>query len=206
MKISEYVDLLYPIIVKYADANNIKYPRAIMAQALCESWIGSGISSLAKKYHNHFGMKAGGGYRGTAVNMKTKEEYTVGVLTTITDAFRSYANDELGVIGYFEFIKAPRYSNLWLATSDEDYIRKIKADGWATSSKYVDTVTKYLKYVPESEPQHDFSAEDLKLTGIAHEVIAGLWGVQPMREKRLTAAGYCYKKVQQRVNELLRRI
>ncbi len=38
---------------------------------------------------------------------------------------------------------------------------------------------------------------------IAREVIAGAWGVWPEREKRLTAAGYDYKKVQARVDELM---
>lgn len=39
---------------------------------------------------------------------------------------------------------------------------------------------------------------------IAKEVIAGKWGVGEERKRRLTNAGYDYKKVQQRVNELLR--
>lgn len=38
---------------------------------------------------------------------------------------------------------------------------------------------------------------------IAKEVIAGKWGVGADRKKRLTEAGYDYKKVQAKVNELL---
>lgn len=38
---------------------------------------------------------------------------------------------------------------------------------------------------------------------IAKEVIAGKWGVGEERKRRLTNAGYDYKKVQQRVNELM---
>jgi len=39
---------------------------------------------------------------------------------------------------------------------------------------------------------------------LAREVIAGKWGNAPEREKRLTAAGYDYKAVQARVNQIMR--
>lgn len=38
---------------------------------------------------------------------------------------------------------------------------------------------------------------------IAHEVIAGTWGTGAYRKEKLTAAGYDYKAVQNRVNEIL---
>ena len=38
---------------------------------------------------------------------------------------------------------------------------------------------------------------------VAREVIAGKWGNGEDRKKRLTAAGYDYKAVQAKVNELL---
>lgn len=39
---------------------------------------------------------------------------------------------------------------------------------------------------------------------LAHEVIRGLWGNGSERKRRLTAAGYNYREVQDRVNEFLR--
>ena len=39
---------------------------------------------------------------------------------------------------------------------------------------------------------------------LAHEVIRGLWGNGADRKRRLTAAGYDYRAVQDRVNEILR--
>mgnify|MGYP002962265034 CR=1 FL=1 len=39
---------------------------------------------------------------------------------------------------------------------------------------------------------------------LAREVIKGLWGNGAERKKKLTAAGYCYAEVQNRVNELLK--
>lgn len=38
---------------------------------------------------------------------------------------------------------------------------------------------------------------------LAHEVIAGQWGSDEIRENNLTAAGYSYSEVQSRVNEIL---
>lgn len=136
-----YRDIV-PVIVKIANKNGYIYPSAIIAQAICESaW---GGSSLAYKYNNYFGMKCGSSWKGKSVNMTTKEEYTAGTLTTIKDNFRAYDTLEEGIQGYFDFIQKTRYLNLKNATSPEDYIQKLKADGWATSSSYVTTLTNIL--------------------------------------------------------------
>lgn len=120
---------------------------AITAQAILES--GYGKSVLSSKYHNYFGMKCGSYWKGKSVSMSTKEEYEVGTLTTIKDNFRVYDSMEEGVKGYFDFINTKRYSNLKEATSYKEYIMLIKADGYATSSKYVDNVTKIADKVAE---------------------------------------------------------
>ncbi len=72
--------------------------------------------------------------------MRTKEEYKVGTLTTIKDNFRAYASDEEGVRGYYDFIATSRYANLKTASTPEEYARMLKADGYATSSSYVNTL------------------------------------------------------------------
>lgn len=43
------------------------------------------------------------------------------------------------------------------------------------------------------------------ITDIAKEVILGKWGNNPLRKTRLEKAGYDYKKVQAKVNELLKK-
>ena len=75
--------------------------------------------------------------------MSTREEYSSG-LVTIRDNFRVYDSMEQGVIGYFEFLKYPRYSNLKSAKTPEEYLRLIKADGYATSSSYVNTNLNFI--------------------------------------------------------------
>ena len=60
-------------------------------------------------------------------------------------------------------------------------------------SKFVDRVKSYMQTI--SQPLRSVDE-------IALEVIQGRWGVQPERERLLTAAGYNYDEVQNRVNEL----
>ena len=120
-----------------------KYPSAIIAQASVESFKfkegEATISQLAKKYNNFFGMKTGSKWTGKTVDLETGEEYTPGVITRREATFRVYDNIVAGVKGYFDFISKPRYDNLKGATSPEDYLTMIKLDGYATSSKYVQT-------------------------------------------------------------------
>ena len=127
----------------YVQAECIKrgYPFAspILAQASTESFKGQGLSQLATKYHNYFGMKANSSWKGGSVNLKTGEEYTPGVITHIAAGFRVYDSMEQGVKGYFDFINTKRYENLKTATSPEMYLQLIKQDGYATSSSYVST-------------------------------------------------------------------
>lgn len=139
---AEFVTNVIPRIAYIAKAKGYKYPSAIIAQAICESnW---GTSSLSSRFFNMWGMKCGSSWKGKSVNYKTKEEYKVGELTTIRDNFRAYTSIDDGIIGYFDFIQMKRYQNLKEATSPEDYIQKLKDDGWATSSTYVKTLTDIL--------------------------------------------------------------
>lgn len=144
MTYSEFEALVIPEIISQAKARGYKFPSAIIAQAICESGIMKGGSTLSNKYFNYFGMKCGSSYTGKSVNLTTREEYTVGTLTTIKDNFRAFDDIPSGIAGYFSFVQKTRYLNLKEATSPEDYIQKLKADGWATSSSYVNTLTNIL--------------------------------------------------------------
>lgn len=138
MNKDDFLNMLTPVILSECKKREYKYPSAIIAQAACESAWGS--SQLSEKYHNYFGMKCGSSWKGKSVNMKTKEEYKPGTLTTISDNFRAYDSIEEGIAGYFDFIQMSRYQNLKQATSSKDYITKLKNDGWATSSTYINTL------------------------------------------------------------------
>ena len=134
----EFINRIGPMMQAEANKRGYKIVSTAIAQAVIEG--AAGTSKLARDYHNHFGLKCGSKWKGASVNMKTKEEYTVGTLTTIKDNFRAYANDEEGVKGYYDFINTSRYANLKTATTPKQYAEFLKADGYATSSSYVNTL------------------------------------------------------------------
>ena len=141
-------------VQKYAPQYEIKVCSPIIAQAILES--GWGKSSLAAKYHNYFGLKAGTLWKGKTVNMRTGEEYSPGVHTTISAYFRVYDSMEEGVKGYFEFIQLARYSNLKGIRDPKKYLETIKADGYATSSKYVENT--YALILEHNLTDYDLSS------------------------------------------------
>lgn len=143
MSNQEFIKTIAAYIIKYAASYGIKVHSPIIAQAILES--GWGKSKLASTYHNYFGLKCGTKWTGKSVNMNTQEEYQPGTLTTISDNFRVYDSMEDGVKGYFEFIQLTRYHNLKGITDPKEYLETIKADGYATSSTYVQNNIKLIE-------------------------------------------------------------
>lgn len=140
-----FIDKMAPLMMNEAKSRGYKICSTAIAQSIIEG--AAGTSTLASKYHNHWGLKAGSSYKGKKVALKTKEEYVKGKLTTITDYFRAYDSDAAGVKGYYDFINTTRYRNLKTATSYKEYAERLKAHGYATSSTYVNTLCQtVLKY------------------------------------------------------------
>jgi LysM repeat protein len=134
---NEFIEAIAAYVKKYAPTYDIRVHSPIIAQAVLES--GWGQTKLASLYHNYFGLKCGSRWKGRSVSMQTQEEYTAGTLTTIRDNFRVFDSMEDGVKGYFEFLQLPRYQNLRGITDPVLYLKTIKADGYATDSRYVDS-------------------------------------------------------------------
>ena len=207
---NEFVEQIAKCVKKCAYVYGIEVYSPIIAQAILES--GWGKSVLASKYHNYFGLKCGSSWKGKSVNMATKEEYKVGTLTNIRDNFRVYDSMEAGVKGYFDFINTSRYANLKGVKSPEEYVRRIKADGYATSSKYVDNIMRVIRDNKltrfDGNGDDDMKKDELTdevLSGkeiidiLARRVIDGDYGVGADRKKKL---GDLYPIIQKRVNEL----
>lgn len=146
----EFIEMIAPLMVAEGHKRGYTVISTAIAQAIIEG--ACGTSKLAKApYYNHFGLKAGSTWLKAgkpAVNMKTKEEYTVGKLTTINDYFRAYPNGNAeGVAGYYDFISTKRYANLKTARNYIEYANMLKIDGYATSSTYISTLCKtVVKY------------------------------------------------------------
>ena len=212
----EFIEVIAKYVIKYANDYGIKVHSPIIAQAILES--GWGGSTLASKYNNFFGLKCGGSWKGKSVNMATKEEYTVGTLTHIRANFRVFDSIEDGVKGYFEFINYSRYANLKGVKDPEEYCRRIKADGYATSSTYVTNLMRVIRdnnltrfdgtqenVEKENEDMVSGEIVGTQLTGaeiielLAKEVINGRYGNGSERKQKL---GELYPIIQKRVNEL----
>ena len=197
-EVEAFVNKIGPMIRKEVKERGYLVSSPIIAQACCESAFGT--SSLAYKYHNYFGMKCGSSWKGKSVNLKTKEEYTAGVLTTIRDNFRVYDSLEEGVIGYFNFINTKRYANLREARTPQQYLEYIKADGYATSSSYVATNLNIInKYNLTRFDEVIFKPITPDLIS---NVIMGVFGNGALRQINLRNEGYDPAEVQNKVNEL----
>jgi len=171
-----------------------------------------GQSSLASKYHNYFGMKTGSAWKGAYVELKTKEEYVKGKLTTITAKFRVYNNMADGVKGVFDFLSAKRYENLKGAATVEYFAKMVKADGYATSSTYTNNIINVVKTLnltvwdkmvkDEAQEKVEIPKDselDFALEEVAQWVIKGFFGNGNDRKDRI------YRAVQNKVNEIVRR-
>jgi flagellum-specific peptidoglycan hydrolase FlgJ len=198
----DFIKHIAPIICKEADDHGYKIKSTVIAQAIIEG--AAGTSSLAKRWHNHFGMKCGSSWKGKSVNLSTKEEYTPGQLTNIKANFRAYDSDEEGIAGYYDFINTKRYANLKNAKDYRQYAEYIKADGWATSSTYVNTlistVKKYNLFTYDTWDVNTIKPID----EIVKEIIDGKWGNGNDRRQRLERAGYDYDEIQKAVNKTIK--
>ena len=195
----EFIETFAKYVNKYKDNYGIKVSSPIIAQAILES--GWGKSGLAKNANNYFGIKAGSSWKGPTITLETQEEYTKGKYTNIKAKFRKYKNMEEGIRGYFEFISNSRYSNLKGVTEPQTYLKNIKKDGYATSSKYV---TNLMNVITKNNLTKYDKVKTTDLTKVAKDVIAGKYGNGKDRKQNLQLKGYSYKEVQSIVNKLLK--
>lgn len=191
---------------------------AIVAQACNESSYGQ--SDLATMAYNFNGMKAGSSWTGDTIQFYTWEELPDGTRVQVLATWRKYPDFETGVKAYFEFIQYPRYHNLRDCTTPREYLETIKADGYATSSSYVNDIMRVVTQInylvndtpADSNPQppqppppygDDPLHYDQKVE-IAFQVINGDWGSRDIDiENNLTQAGYNYEDIMNTVNTML---
>lgn len=139
---NDFIGQIAAFVQKYAPLYGISVNSPIIAQAVLES--GSGTSELAK-VNNFFGLK----YRANRCAVALPEPYYKvgseqnpdGSYTSSAMKWFQFATMEKGVEGYFQFINIANYANLKGVTDPRTYLERIKADGYATSLKYVDNLT-----------------------------------------------------------------
>lgn len=146
MNHSDFVKTVAAYIKKYAPMYGIEVVSPIIAQAVLES--GYGTSELAVNAHNYFGLKYREGRCKTCIgiyHMVGSEQNADGSYTSSAMQWCKFKDMENGVIGYFDFINIPNYKNLKGVTDPRQYLENIKADGYATSLKYVDNLMRVIE-------------------------------------------------------------
>ena len=141
----------------------------------------------------------------------TTSEYYNGNKVTIEASVRAYPNVASSVVGYYDFLaNTPRYAKALNNSDYRDAVDKLihTTDGlaYATDPNYISKVVSIIeKYnltewdAREVQPRPQLKSID----EVAREVIAGKWGDGQIRADKLTFAGYDYRTVQARVNEML---
>lgn len=142
----EFIEQIAKYVKRYAPDYNIKVYSAVIAQACCESGYGTSDKAINGR-NNYFGMKyrknrvtcSNGTYRTTS-----KEQRSDGSWYEIVDDWYTFPDMDTGVLGYFQFINIANYSSLKGITDPEQYLKNIKAAGYASDKDYVDKAMKAL--------------------------------------------------------------
>lgn len=141
----EFIEVIASAVKKYAGEFGIVVYSPIIAQACLESAYGT---SEKAKHNNFFGLK----YRENRVKCHSgyfsdggSEQNADGTYRPISTDWYKFANLEMGVKGYFEFINISIYSNLKGEKDPYQYLVKIKNNGYATSQNYVNNVYNVIK-------------------------------------------------------------
>ena len=119
-------------------------PSVCIGMACVES--GYGGSKLMYGHNAVFGQKVGTGktatkyWGGKFFTSKTKEEYTIGVHTTITSAFRAYDDLQQCVLNFYELLNTPLYRRVQALADYRTQMQQIKQCGYMTSSTEVSSV------------------------------------------------------------------
>lgn len=146
MSNEQFIKEIAALIQKYAPSYGIEVCSPVIAQAILES--GYGTSELAVNAHNYFGLKYREGRCKTCIgvyHMTGSEQNADGSYTSSAMQWCKFSDMENGVIGYFDFINISNYKNLKGITDPRQYLENIKADGYATSLKYVDNLMRVIK-------------------------------------------------------------
>lgn len=134
----DYIKKFGDVIIESTAGSNI-FPSVIMAQAILEG--NAGISDLAKKFNNHFGVKASPKWKGLTVKMGTYENNSKGVRYWEPNAlWRRYVTALDSIKDHNAFLKAVRYAKVHLAKTPEQQATEIRKAGYATDPLYASKI------------------------------------------------------------------
>lgn len=156
---NDFINKIASFVKQFAPQYGIKVYSPIIAQAILESAMGT--SELAVNAHNYFGLKYKSNVAAESYVKIGSEQNQDGTYYSGVMMWCKFPSMAYGVKGYFDFISAPRYANLKGVTEPEQYLMNIKADGYATSLKYVQNLMNVIKkynltqYDPKTEERKE---------------------------------------------------
>lgn len=168
-----FIENIAGYVKKYAATYNVCVFSPIIAQAILES--DKGTSELAVNAHNYFGLKYRKGRCKTCVGIYHKvgsEQNSDGSYTSSAMEWCKFESMEDGVIGYFDFTNISTYSNLKGVTDPRQYLESIKADGYATSLKYVDNLMAVIE-------RYDLTQYDKEETKMSNSSLVSYTKISP---------------------------
>lgn len=147
-QIKAFIEEIAPLAQKaYKELGKVK-PSVCIGMACVECGYGT---SGSVKYNSLLGQKVGTGktatkyWDGKFFTSKTGEEYTVGVHTTITAAFRAYSSKEQCIFNYYELLNTGIYSRVLAESDFAEQMMQIKQCGYMTSSDEVNSVLQIIR-------------------------------------------------------------
>jgi len=190
--IKKFIETIAPCAQKaYKELGKV-LPSVCIGMACVESAYGTAGSA---KYNSYLGQKVGSGktatkyWSGKFFKSRTSEEYTIGVHTVITDAFRAYDSMQQCVLNYYELLNQNLYKRVLFGVDYRTQMQQIKTCGYMTSSTEVNSVIKIIdKYNLTQYDKGIIAAEK-----VAYSV--------PETTIRKGSRGEAVKWLQQRLNE-----
>lgn len=173
-------------------------PSVCIAMACVESAYGT--SQKMASHNAYLGQKVGSGktakkyWSGAFFTTKTKEEYTIGVHTVITDAFRSYDSMQQCVLNYYELLNTSLYSRVVSGVDYKTQMRQIKLCGYMTSSTEVNSVIKIIERY--NLTQYD----NINVESVDNQPKTGNPYTEPIKNVRYGSRGNDVRWVQYQLN------
>lgn len=170
----KYIDDYSDLAVMHMEKYNI--PASItLAQGILES--GAGMSDLAQRSNNHFGIKCHRDWRGGKVYAADD---------TPNDCFRSYSRVEDSYQDHSEFlVGSSRYSNLFkLSVTDyKGWARGLQQSGYATDRAYANKLIKLIEdyelYRLDDKKYRKGVSQQQRKVIRSNEALAAQWKHQP---------------------------
>lgn len=217
MTTQAFINQIVPYIKEFAPKYGIRVISPIVAQAILES--AHGTSELAK-VHNYFGLKFKDGRCPSALKApyykNGSEQLADGSYVVSAMQWFQFANMEMGVKGYFEFIDISRYQSLKGVTDPYEYCRLIRECGYATSIDYTNNLKRVIasydltQYDEEKKMNirimldagHDGKRNQSPVMKSYYESVA-MWTLQGYLKTELENRGFEVSTTRQSLNEVM---